>query len=140
VIAVTGSSSADQARVHRRVETLLRPYLALQATWYCGTNGTVDEATIQYLLRHQQRVVAVGRHRLHFSALVRQRIQEDNVAFLDASVETIPRSLAGPLERDILFASRADLIVLIWDGASRGTGRLVEFFQKNMNNVLIGFV
>jgi hypothetical protein len=59
---------------------------------------------------------------------------------LDASVEAIPRGLPGPTERDILFASRADLVVLFWDGKSEGTARVLEFFRGNMNNVLIGLV
>jgi hypothetical protein len=140
VIAVTGSTLADPARVHRRVETLLRPYLSLQPLWFCGTNGTVDEAVLQYLLRHQQRAVAVGYHRLDYSAGVLQLVREGKVPFLDASVETIPRGLSGPTERDILFASRADLVVLFWDGKSRGTAQVIEFFKRNMNNILIGFV
>jgi hypothetical protein len=49
-------------------------------------------------------------------------------------------SLTGPTERDIFFASRADLVVLFWDGKSKGTARVIDFFQRNMNNVLIGFV
>jgi hypothetical protein len=140
VIAVTGSMRADPARVHRRVETLLRPYLSLQPLWYCGTNGIVDEAVLQYLMEHQQRVVAVGYHRLDFSDAVRQLVQANKLSFLDASVETIPRGLDGPTERDIFFASKADLVVLFWDGKSQGTGQIIEFFQRNMNNVLVGFV
>jgi hypothetical protein len=140
VIAVTGSMSAGPARVHRRVESLLRPYLALQPLWYCGSVGTVDEAVLQYLLKHQQRAVAVGYNRFDLSAAIRQLVQEDKVPFLDASVETIPRGLTGPTERDILFASRADLVILFWDGESEGTAELIEFFQRNRTNVLIGFV
>ena len=114
---------ANPARVHRRVETLLHKYLALQPIWYCGTNGIVDETVLQYLMERQQRVVAVGYHRFDFSESVRQLVQQKNVPFLDASVETIPRGLAGPTERDILFASKADLVVLFWDGKSEGTAR-----------------
>ena len=126
--------------MHRRVESLLRPYLALKPLWYCGTVGTVDEAVLQYLLKHQQHAVAVGYNRFDLSTTIRQLVQEAKVPFLDASVETIPRGLTGPSERDIFFASRADLIVLFWDGESRGTAQLIEFFQRNMNNVLVGFV
>jgi hypothetical protein len=140
VIAVTGSNLADPARVHRRVETLLRPYLALQPLWYCGTGGNVDEAVLDYLLKQKQRAIAVGYHRFHFTAKVRQLVEEDKIQYLDASVETIPRGLKGPSARDILFASRADLLVLFWNGESKGTAKLIEFFQSNMNNVLIGYV
>jgi len=140
VIAVTGTMLADPARVHRRVETLLRPYLAAQPLWFCGTSGAVDEVVLQYLLEHQQHAVAVGYHRLDFSAAVLQLVQEGKVPFLDASVETIPRGLSGPTERDILFASKADMVVLFWDGKSQGTAELIDFFQRNKINVLIGFV
>ncbi len=140
VIAVTGTSAGDPARIRRRVETLLAPYLAAQPLWYCGSNGLVDETALRFLVEHQQRAVAVGFHRLDFSAGVLQLVQQDRVAFLDASVEAVPRGLPGPTERDILFASRADLVVLFWDGKSQGTARLVEFFQRNMNNLLVGFI
>jgi hypothetical protein len=140
IIAVTGSTFADPARVRRRVETLLRPYLRLQSSWYVGSNGTVDAAVLKYLLTHQQRAVVVGYHRLDFSQEVQQLIEYSKVPFLDASVETIPRGLSGPSERDILFAARADLVVLFWDGQSRGTAELIDFFKKNMNNTLVGFV
>src|SRR6516164_5833594 len=57
IIAVTGSMIADPARVRRRVETLLQPYLAVQPLWFCGSYGTVDETVLQYLLEKEQRAV-----------------------------------------------------------------------------------
>lgn len=139
-IAVTGSSMASPARARRRVETLLGPYLPAKPVWYTGTIGTVDEAAIRFLLENGQRVVTVGYHGLDYSAEVLQLIRERKVAFLDATVETIPRGLVGPSERDVLFASRAELVVLFWDGASLGTAHLIDFFRANGTNLLVGHV
>lgn len=140
VIAVTGTSIADPARARRRVETLLTPHLSSQPLWYCGTIGSVDEAVLQFLLEHKQRVVAVGYHRLDYSANVLQLIREGKLTFLDASVEAIPRGMTGPSERDIFFASRSDLVILFWDGISSNTRQLIQFFQDNRNNLLVGYV
>jgi len=60
--------------------------------------------------------------------------------FLDATLEAIPRGLTGPTPRDVFFAARADLIVLLWDGVSGGTARLAHYFQENQVSLLMGFV
>ena len=140
VIAVTGSMVADAARVQRRIDTILEPYLNSLNTWYCGTNGIVDEMSLDYLLDHNQRPIAVGYHKLDFSARVFELVQQNKIRFIDASVEPLPKGLTGPSDRDVLFASKADLTVLFWDGESRGTRTLIDYYQHNAKNLVIGFI
>ena len=140
VIAVTGSTSVHQGRARRRIESLLQPYLALNALWYCGSYGDADELAIDWLMENGQSVVAVGYNQFDHSSEVRKAIDAGRIQFLDASVESIPRVLSGPSERDTFFAAKADLVVLIWDGTSGGTGLLVDYYKQNAKSLLIGFV
>jgi nucleoside 2-deoxyribosyltransferase len=139
-IVVTGTSNAEKARTVRRVETILQPYIDGEYDWYCGTSGVSDEVILEYLLSHGKRPVAVGYNRYDFTRAVRKLIEKEAITFVDASVETIPRTLSGPSERDILFASKADLVVLFWDGKSSGTRELVEFFKSNGISTITAFI
>jgi hypothetical protein len=139
-IAVTGSAHANERKVRRRAETLLQPYLGLDAMWYCGTSGTVDESVLAYLVENKQRAVAVGYHRYDITEPVRELVASGKVRFLDATVESVPRGLSGPTERDIFFSAKSDLVALFWDGKSRNTGRLVRYFEENAKSLLVGFV
>lgn len=139
-IAVTGTMLADPARARRRIATLLQPYLDPQVVWYCGSNGLVDEECLRFLVAKQQRAYAVGYHRYDFSDQVFQMVEGRKVGFLDASVEPVPKGLRGGTSRDVFFCAKADLVILIWDGASVGTGQLMHYFQDNAKNLLIGFI
>lgn len=140
VISVTGSMHADRARAQRRIETLLRPYLVPETMWYCGSNGTADESALEYLLANEQRVIAVAYHRYDFSEGARRLVQEGKVQFIDASLESLPKRLAGPSERDIFLCMKSDLVVLFWDGKSQGTETLIRYFEANGKNLLVGFI
>jgi hypothetical protein len=139
-VAVTGSSRADRARLRRRLEVLLGPYLPLRPVWYCGSSGDADEAALAFLLEHGQEAVVVGYHRFDLPEGTRALVAAGQAAFLDASVEALPRGLPGPSARDVLFATRADLVALLWDGASRGTKELVGYFQNQARGLLLGFI
>jgi hypothetical protein len=139
-IAVTGSMNADPQRLNHRLPGILEPYLSRETTWYCGSNGLTDDLAIRYLLDRDQRVVAIGYNRFDASRRVREWMGEGRLHFLDASVESVPTGFTGPSPRDILFAMRADLVVLMWDGASRGTLELIEYFKSKAKNLLIGFI
>lgn len=139
-IAITGSNQADVARTTRRLQAILDPYLSQDVTWYCGSNGGTDDLAIEYLSSAGKKPIAVGYHALDLSAKVRARVDRQEIEFIDASVENLPAGLAGPTERDIYFAVKADLVILLWDGASRGTSALVSWFQANKKNVIVAFI
>jgi hypothetical protein len=137
---VTGTTMADPALVRRRAESLLAPYLGDEVLWYCGSNGNTDEVVVQYLVSRQRRVICVGYNRYDCSAPIRQLVDKGQVMLLDATLETIPRGMTGPTARDVFFATRADLIVLFWDGVSQGTAQLADYFRQNQISLLLGFV
>ena len=139
-IVVTGSSVADIPRTRHRLDTLLQPYMHSGVVWFCGSEGTVDELAVEYLLSHGEQVIAVAYHRYGFSKAVREQIEAGKVQFIDASVEPVPRGMEGPSSREILFYRKADLVVLLWDGASRGTRQLIDYFQGKGSSTLVGLI
>jgi len=139
-IAVTGSMEAESLRISRRIESVLTPYTDRGALWFCGTGGSVDEAALVYLSSKKENVVAVAYNRFDFSEVSRRLVQDKHIPFLDASAESVPKGTKGPTQRDILFCMKADLIILLWDGESRGTQELVQYFQEQGKNLLIGFI
>ncbi len=48
--------------------------------------------------------------------------------------------MQGPSARDIFFCTRADLIVLLWDGESAGTRDLIQFYQQQGVSNLLTFI
>lgn len=139
-IAVTGTMNADTARAGKRIETILQPYLNRGITWYCGGVGTIDELVAHYLVSQGEQTVAVGYDRFDFSPPIRKMIEENKVYAVDASVESLPKGLTGPSNRDVLFASKAEMVILFWDGKSHGTETLLEFRKSNGVNTVIGFI
>jgi len=139
-IVVTGTAHAESIRVNRRIEILLQPYLGSHAIWYCGSTGTVDESTLEFLLKKKELVIPVAYHQYDFSPGVRQMIEAGKVRYIDASMEPLPKGFTGPSGRDVFFCSKADLIILLWDGESRGTKKLIDYFEQKGKNMLIGFI
>jgi hypothetical protein len=139
-IAVTGSMNADAAKLRRRVETVLEPYLDEDVAWFCGSRGMTDETVLDFLASRGKRPTAVGYNRYDLSPPVRRMIDDNRINAVDASIENLPKGLSGPSERDVLFASRADLVILFWDGDSSGTRRLIDYFTANGTNILTGFI
>ena len=140
IIAVTGSMNADVAKLRRRIEIVLEPYLEEDVAWLCGSNGLTDEMVLDFLASRGERPTAVGYNRYDLSQSIRRMIDDNRVNVVDASIENLPKGLSGPSERDVLFASRADLVILFWYGDSGGTRRLIDYFTANGTNILIGFV
>jgi hypothetical protein len=139
-VAVSGSMRAIEASVNRKVEVVLSPYLSETTLWLTGSVGTVDVNVIRFLLEKNQNICAVGYHRFDCDPAVRQLIKEERVRFIDASVETIPKGIKGPSERDILFCIKSDLVILFWDGKSEGTKNLVDYYQNQGVATLLAFV
>jgi hypothetical protein len=102
--------------------------------------GTVDEIVLDYLLGQGQSVMPVAYHRYDFSEQIRGLVAGGEVHYIDASVESLPKGISGPSARDILFCVRSDLIVLFWDGHSRGTRELIDYFQNNGKSLLVSFI
>jgi hypothetical protein len=139
-IAVTGSMSTDPRRTAHRVQTLLSPYCGDQTTWYCGTFGTVDECAASFLLGEGQRVIAVGYGERDVTLAMSALLAQHGALFVDAKKEQVPRVQNTPSQRDVFFSTKADLIVLLWDGVSPGTAKLLSWLRQQGKDHVIGFV
>lgn len=141
-IAVTGSSIAPKDRVTERVARILKPYIGQGYNWYIGSAGITDEVALQYLLEVNEKSIAVvGYHAYDISAKQLSMLEKHSrVSFIDAKREQIPVISRAPSERDVLFASRADLLIIMWNAQSSGTKRLLEWLSAQNKDHIIGFV
>jgi|GEM_PF-1060437 len=163
-IAVTGSFNANEAAGCQRIQSFLSPYLSDTTEWLVGAVGTVDLAAIRFLLKHSQQVTAVGYNRFDCAAELRVLVDEGRLGFLDASVEavlrgmkgppepdlckefahdhskSVPRGMKGPTDRDIIFCTKSDLVILFWDGESQGTKEMVQYFKDQGASTLLAFI
>jgi hypothetical protein len=139
-VAVTGSMRADPGRTAHRVQALLAPYCGDQTTWYCGTVGTVDECAAAYLLGAGQRVIAVGYGPEDISNTMLGLLEQHSAPFVDAYNEPVPAVPKAPSQRDVFFSTKADLVILFWDGRSSGTAELLAWLRQQGKDHVIGFV
>jgi hypothetical protein len=139
-IGVTGSVAVTPISAERRVRALLAPYLSTNAIWYCGAYGVVDEAAATFLLEEHQRLIVVGYNRYDLTAGMRGLLQTYNCPFVDAEQEQLPPVDGAPNKRDLLFATRANLVVLVWDSKSTGTAGFIKWLEGIGKDHVLGFV
>ncbi|MCC6794425.1 MAG: hypothetical protein IT366_04845 [Candidatus Hydrogenedentes bacterium] len=139
-VAVTGSMLAEEDKARRRIELLLTPYLKRNVLWYCGSNGVVDNYAVSFLTARRERVVAVGYRAFDLSPAIKELVDIGKVQFLDASVESVPLAFPGLSHRDVIMLTKSDLVVVFWDGKSKGTQAIMQTCHDVAKNVLIGFV
>ncbi len=141
-IAVTGSMEVPRERVMERLKRLLSPYIGRGYNWYVGSFGNTDEATLQYLIEAEEASIAVVGHSAYDISEEQLSLLEQNpsVSFIDAAREQIPAIPGAPSQRDVLFASRADLLVVMWNGVSQGTETLLGWLSANKKDHVLGFV
>jgi len=139
-IAVTGTMRANEVVVRKRIEAVLTPHLSETTSWLVGCVGVVDVASARFLLDHQQHVTAVGLNRFYCNRDLRPAIEEGTLDFLDVSLEALPKGFTGPTELEIFFCMKSDLIILLWDGDSRGTKRMVDYYQDQRVSTLLAFI
>lgn len=139
-IAVTGSMHAKAAKCLRRLDTLLEPYLDRDITWYCGSYGETDELVCKFLLERGEKVVVVGYDAYDISEKMLKYVVSHGLPFVDASREQLPPGFSGPTDRDRLFYMRADVIILLWNGRSSGIKEMIDWYQTNGKDHIVGFV
>jgi hypothetical protein len=139
-IPIAGSRQLDRTKAARRLELFLSHFLRSDMTWYSGSAGDADWVALKYLTEHQQQVVAVGHHSLDISSPILELIESAEIRFVDASKEQLPKGFGAPNERALLFLTRADLLVVIWDGKSSGTRDLIGFYRTEQRDHFVIFV
>ncbi|GAB4324075.1 MAG: hypothetical protein Kow0069_29470 [Promethearchaeota archaeon] len=140
-MAVTGSMVAD-ARVKRRVSSVLSTFLGKNVTWLCGSNGDVDEHAARFLAGNKEDVQIVGYAGGDLSPGIEELVKERGLTFVNAEEEKVPKLLEKGRwnKRDLIFLSRADLVILFQANGSPGTGDLVRWFIEQEKDVLVSFV
>ena len=139
-VAVTGTMATDPERTKRRLRSLLRPYHSPYSTWYVGTLGVVDEETVRQLGNSHQHVLLVGYGPDDISPAMEALVQQYELPIVDPQNEWIPNLPGAPSARDIYFITKADLVILVWDGKSLGTAELVEWLRQERKDHLVAFV
>lgn len=141
-VAVTGSMSAPQGEVAERVDRVLRPYVGSGYHWYVGSFGSTDETVLDYLLKAGEKsITVVGYSSYDISERQLLALEKNpHVSFMDAQREQVLDVPGSSSKRDVLFASRADLLIVIWDGHSPGTKRLIDWLSITGKDHILGFV
>lgn len=139
-IAVTGSMDANPEKVRQRLSLLLAPYQTRLTTWYTGSNGVVDEQAAAMLADANQQVLLVGYTEDDMSHQSVKLIETHDLPFVDALSEDVPPEPNAPSRRDIFFATKSDLVILVWDGVSQGTLQLQQWLQQHHRDHLMIYV
>jgi hypothetical protein len=141
-IAITGSMTAPQPSITDRLERLLDPYIKSNYHWYVGSYGDTDEAILNYLLRSGERsITVVGHNAYDISERLLLALEKNpHLTFIDAAREQVSSVQGAPTKRDVFLASRADLLILIWNGRSGGTRKLIEWLDEVGKDHVIGFI
>jgi hypothetical protein len=139
-IAITGSSKADPAKAARRLRDVLHPFLGSGVLWYCGSSGAADEAVLRFLIEAGERTIVVGYHQWDISQPVLELMEKHDLHFIDSQQESLIGGIEAPSSRDLFFAARANLVILLWNGKSRGVGRVIDWFKSHTRDYLLVFV
>lgn len=139
-VAVTGTMNVESSAIERKVAEALAPYCSLLTTWYHGSYGCVDEQVAEYLVSRGQNQFLVGYSDADISESMKSLVKKHDLPFIDANKESVPPNPDAPSRRDIFFATKADLVVLLWDGKSRGTGRLIRWLSANRRDHLVVYL
>ncbi len=141
-IAVTGSMDSLPDKVRERLGRILEPYLGKGFSWYVGSFGVIDEVVIKLLTDAGERgVTVVGYSSYDISGEMLQILENAaDVSFLDASSQQAPLVAGAPSERDVVFAARADLVIVAWNGVSEGTGQLLGWLTEQGKDHVLCFV
>ncbi len=124
----------------RRVQKIVSPYLDPHTIWYCGSFGNADEIAAEFLLQENQQVIVVGFSSYDLSEKMRVLLETHQAPFVDAQQEQLPYLPGTTNKRDILFYTKSDLIILIWDGQSEYTYNLLNWLRKQHKDHLVAFV
>jgi serine/threonine protein kinase len=139
-IAITGSVHVEPRRAAHRIQTLVAPYCGPRTTWYCGSIGIVDQYAVEYLFRQGQRVLVVGHDEGELTPQIEELLSEHGGAFVNVQNEQVPPIPDAPSKRDIFFATKADLLIVVWNRTSPGIAILLDWLRSHGKDHIVGFV
>jgi hypothetical protein len=88
----------------------------------------------------EQRVIAVGYGAGDITSTIGALLARHGAPFVDAENEQVPAVPNAPSRRDVFFSTKADLVVLFWDGVSPGTADLLAWLRQQCKDHVVGFV
>jgi hypothetical protein len=138
-IAITGSRGLSPNKAAYTVSALASRFLGPDATWYCGTNGAVDYAAASFLLEAKENVYGVFSSTHQLADDVRALFHQHGRQIINADNVSLPRQLPDLSWRDAFFVTKADLVILVWDGASVNIGRMHEWLTAHHKDHLLTF-
>jgi len=136
----TGSTHLPPRRILERVQETVSGYLGAQTLWYGASAGAADQTVVRLLLDAHQQVIVVGYDAYDISDRIRMLLETYQAPFVDPIQEKlsgIPNALSI---RDILFCTKADLVILLWDGLSEGTRHLLEWLRQQRKDHLVAYI
>lgn len=141
-LAITGSTAAPPGAVTDRLERLLDPYINSGYHWYVGSVGDTDEAALNYLIKvGEPSITVVGYNSYDISEQQLRTLEKNqHVSFMDAQREQIAVPPGAPSKRDVLFVSRADLLIVVWNGKSQRTKALADWLSATEKDHILGFI
>ncbi len=134
-IAITGSTNANPVETSRQLKKMLSYFQRPSTNWYLGTWGTVDELAAELLASQSQQILLVGYEQEDVSPTMIEIIKRLDLTFVHAGGLIADRSPSDsahaslPL-RDQYFIDYADLIIIVWDGKSHSTKRLLDHVAR----------
>jgi hypothetical protein len=141
-IAVTGSMEVVPERARFRVQRVLQPYIGHGNSWLVGSSGVIDDAIVDFLIRKGERSIQiVGYTGFDISGNLLAVVEaQPDIFFIDASLEQSLRVPDAPSQRDVFFAARSDLLIIFWNGLSKGTRDLINWVGAQGKDHLLSFV
>lgn len=130
-ITITGSRTISPSKAAQAARSVVSPYLHSGVTWYCGTSGQVDNEAAKVLLEAGETVVFVSTPNRLVSPEILTLIEKFGASLVDANKVPFARKYSDLDNRDTLLITKADLVILVWDGESRVTKRLHDWLTEH---------
>lgn len=140
-IAITGSINARRDRAAQKLGATLQPFVGRGIQWYVGSFGAIDETSVEFLLGNDESITIVGYSSYDLSSHMRDIMKRnDRIEFIDAASESVDPDDAGKTERDEWLRHRADLMIVVWNGQSRGTAELLDWLRMKKKDHIVCYV
>jgi hypothetical protein len=139
-IAVTGSVDVDAHRVKRRLIAILQPYLSVDTNWMVGGSRGVDELAAEYLAEQGESIVVVTSNPYSVSQHSLEIVERFNLPLISADEESTLKGINAKSAREALFLTKADLVILLWNGNSPGIRGFIKWYTEQGKDFVLGFV
>ena len=138
-IAITGSNKLSSEKSVDIIKKAVQPYLGTHTIWYCGSFGGTDEIALDCLLEENQQVIVVGYNEFRISDHIRSLLETHQLPFVNSQQEEVPDIPSNISKRDILFFTKSDLVIVIWNGRSQYMQFFLRWLREQRKNHVVVF-